>query len=83
LTDDCHWVSDHCPVWNGWSDPKCRVDDETCSGSLCWKNVCTYCAAKAFGCNVDLQGGVQGYIIGIDPQDSYNCYGMEIRGVNH
>lgn len=58
LTDDCHWVSDHCPVWNGWSDPKCRIDDEVCQGTLCSKNVCTYCAAKAFGCNVDLQGGV-------------------------
>jgi hypothetical protein len=21
--------------------------------------------------------------MGIDPQDSYNCYGMEIRGDNH
>lgn len=67
----------------GWSDPKCRVDEEVCSGSLCSVTACTYCAAKAFGCSVDLQGGVQGTIIGVEPQGPYNCYGMEIRGNNH
>jgi hypothetical protein len=25
--EDCDWVPDHCPVWNGWSRPKCRIDD--------------------------------------------------------
>lgn len=65
MADDCHWVPDHCPVWNGWSDPKCHVDDEVCNGDVCSVTACTYCAAKAFGCSVDLQGGVPGSIFRI------------------
>jgi hypothetical protein len=26
--EDCRHVDDACPVWNGWSDPKCHVDDK-------------------------------------------------------
>lgn len=25
--EDCRKVGDACPVWDGWSDPKCHVDD--------------------------------------------------------
>lgn len=64
IKDDeaCNYVPDNCPVWKGWSTPKCHVDDNNvnCVNGVCSKWACTYCAAKSFGCATTLQGGVNG-----------------------
>ena len=66
IADQCVWVSDHCPVAGGHTTPKCRIDDEECSGDVCSRKVCTVCNARALGCSVDLNGVVAGTIIGVD-----------------
>lgn len=76
-------------MWNGWSDPKCHIDDNPTECRfipqsdpptwICYKYACTYCAAKAFGCSTDLTGGIQaGKIVSFEPLDSYNCANAEI-----
>ena len=63
--DQCQWVNEHCPLYGGYTSPKCRIDDEYCSEGICWRYVCTYCNARLLGCSVDLAGGVPGTIVGV------------------